>query len=149
MRSDSQDIPATSLGGGGGGLNSAALSSQGRSCVLAQEVLEVKAGFQIPLIECSLAEAKKIQLEGKLGSEVNYLFVHPPSVDEMTRRLLRSRPGEDTQLSLLHKQNKMIAEVKDSKELKWITKSLENSGTTDEFIKKAAIFIVFQMYKLK
>jgi hypothetical protein len=43
----------------------------------------------------------------------------------------------------------MIAEVKDSKELKWITKSLENSGTTDEFIKKAAIFIVFQMYKLK
>jgi hypothetical protein len=47
------------------------------------------------------------------------------------------------------KQNKMVAEVKESKELKWITKSIENSGTREDFIKKAAIYIVFQMYKLK
>jgi len=75
--------------------------------------------------------------------------VYPPSVDEMTRRLLRSRPGEDTQQSLMLKQNKMVAEVSESKELKWITKSIENSGTREDFIKKAAIYIVFQMYKLK
>ena len=43
----------------------------------------------------------------------------------------------------------MIGEVNDAKELKWITKSLENSGTREDFIKKAAIYIVFQMYKLK
>jgi hypothetical protein len=43
----------------------------------------------------------------------------------------------------------MVAEVKEAKELKWITKSLENNGTREDFIKKAAVYIVFQMYKLK
>jgi hypothetical protein len=45
------------------------------------------------MIECSLSEAKKIHEEGKLGTDVNYLFVYPPSVEEMTIRLLRTRPG--------------------------------------------------------
>jgi hypothetical protein len=90
-------MPATSLGGS---FASSAKSSQGRSCVRADEVLEIKAGFQIPLIECSLVEAKKIHFDAKLGDEVNYLFLYPPSVEEMTRRLLRARPGEDTVQSL-------------------------------------------------
>ncbi len=54
-------------------------------------------------MECSLAEAKRIHMEAKLGPDVNYIFLHPPSAQEMTVRLLRSRPGMDTKQSLLMK----------------------------------------------
>ena len=53
------------------------------------------------MIECSLQEAKRIYSDAKLGAEVNYLFLQPPSVEEMTIRLLRQRPGQDTQESLV------------------------------------------------
>lgn len=55
------------------------------------------------MIECSLAEAKKIHLEGKLGPDVNYIFVHPATVEDLAIRLIRQKPGQDTQLSLLMK----------------------------------------------
>jgi len=45
------------------------------------------------MIECTLKEAKKIHEDGMLGNDVNYLFLHPPSVEDMTVRLLRKRPG--------------------------------------------------------
>jgi hypothetical protein len=45
------------------------------------------------MIECSLSEARKIHADQKLGEDVNYLFVQAPTVEEMTIRLLRNRPG--------------------------------------------------------
>ena len=57
---------------------------------------KIKSDFKIALIECSLAEAKRIKSEDKLGPDVNYVFLHPPSADELAVRLLRSRPGQDT-----------------------------------------------------
>jgi guanylate kinase len=71
------------LSGSGG------VSSDAKSCVLTDEVLETKKRYKICLIECSLNEAKKIHTEAKLGTDVNYLFVHPPTADDMTVRLLR------------------------------------------------------------
>ena len=52
------------------------------------------------MIECSLTEAKKIHTDQLLGPDVHYIFLHPSSVDEMTLRLLRTLPGEDTKLTL-------------------------------------------------
>jgi hypothetical protein len=65
------------------------VTSDAKSCVLTEEVLETKKRYKICLIECSLTEAKKIYTDAKLGTDVNYLFVHPPSADDMTVRLLR------------------------------------------------------------
>lgn len=76
-----------------------------RLCVLTEDVLYIKSQYKVALVECSLQEAKKIHLEGKLGADVNYLFFTPPSAEEMTVRLLRSRPGQDSQLSLNLKVN--------------------------------------------
>ena len=57
------------------------------------------------MIECSLTEARKINADQKLGEDVNYLFVQAPSVEEMTIRLIRNRPGQDTRESLELKCN--------------------------------------------
>ena len=101
------------------------------------------------MIECSLREAKKIQSEGKLGADVNYIFVAPPTEQDLAIRLIRSRPGQDTQQSLQVKQNQMRADVEEAKRLPWITKSFVNGASKEDFLKKAALYIVFQLYKLK
>jgi guanylate kinase len=75
----------------------------GKSCVLNAELTRIKSDQQIALVECSLAEAKRIHTEAKLGPDVDYIFLRPPSAQEMTVRLLRSRPGMDTKHSLLMK----------------------------------------------
>jgi hypothetical protein len=44
----------------------------------------------------------------------------------------------------------MEADVEEAKHLKWLTKSFENKGTNvHTFLKKAALYIVFDLYKLK
>lgn len=101
------------------------------------------------MIECSLKEAKKLHEEAILGEDVNYVFLHPPTVDEMTVRLLRKRPGQDTKESLHHKQITMLAEVEEAKKLPFITKIFESSGSKEDFLKKTALYIVFQLYKMK
>ena len=37
----------------------------------------------------------------------------------------------------------MRADVEESKNLKWITKSIENKGSKDDFLKKAGLYVVF------
>jgi guanylate kinase len=101
------------------------------------------------MIECSLQEAKRIHSEGKLGNEVNYIFLHAPTVEDMTVRLLRSKPGQDTQQSLTAKQNRMRADIEEAKKLPFINKTFVSEGSKEDLIKKAAIYIVFQLYKMK
>lgn len=67
----------------------------------------------------------------------------------MTIRLLRQRPGQDTQQSLMLKHNQMQADINEAKDLKWLTKIIENAGSKEDFIKKASLYVVFQMYKMK
>lgn len=95
------------------------------------------------MIETSLKEAKQIYNEAKLGTDVNYLFVHPPSVEEMAIRLIRTKPGRDTAQSLLIKQNSMKADIEEAKNLKWLTKTIQNGGSKEDFLKQAALYIVF------
>lgn len=101
------------------------------------------------MIECSLTEARKIHADQKLGDDVNYIFVQAPSVEDMTIRLLRNRPGQDTRESLDLKQNQMRADVELAKTLKFIGKRFASEGTPDDFLKKAAVYIIFQLYKMK
>lgn len=101
------------------------------------------------MIECSLKEAKRLHEDATIGDDVNYIFLHPPTVEEMTVRLLRRRPGQDTKESLLQKQTTMLLEVEEAKKLPFITKIFENSGSREEFLKKVAVYIVFQLYKMK
>lgn len=134
-------------------------TGQGKTCILWEDVIIQKSlqkviqfnssMYQIAMIECSLTEAIKIHTDQLLGSDVHYVFLHPSSADEMTLRLIRHFPGEDTKLTLAVKQAKMEADVEDAKNLKWLTKSFENKGTTSSaFLKKAALYIVFDLYKL-
>jgi hypothetical protein len=41
----------------------------------------------------------------------------------------------------------MKADVEEAKVLKWLTKTLVNEGSKEDFLKKAALYIVFQMYR--
>ena len=101
------------------------------------------------MVECSLKEAKKIFDDQKLGEEVNYIFLQAKSVDDMTVRLLRQRPGQDTKESLMLKQNQMRADVEAAQNLKFLSKRFVNEGPIEDFLKKAALYIVFQLYKMK
>jgi len=67
----------------------------------------------------------------------------------MAVRMIRTRPGQDTQMSLKLKQTQAQLDIEEAKKLKYITKSIENSGTKEEFMKNAAVYVVFQLYKLK
>ena len=39
--------------------------------------------------------------------------------------------------------------MREAAELKWLTKTIVSEGTPEDFIKKAALYIVFQLIKLK
>ena len=39
--------------------------------------------------------------------------------------------------------------MKDAAGYKWLTKTMVSEGSTEDFIKKAGIYIVFQLIKLK
>ncbi|TNV86890.1 hypothetical protein FGO68_gene14576 [Halteria grandinella] len=140
MRNEADLMVGMRSGGGFGGMNSSIGSmSAGKSCVLLSEVIELRSQFKICMVECTLKEAKRIHEEGMLGDDVNYLFLHPPSVEDMTVRLLRKRPGQDTKEQLLHKQNMMRADVEEAKKLPFITKIFENAGSREDFLKKTAV----------
>ncbi len=98
------------------------------------------------MIECSLKDAKAIYTSSRIPC--NYIFVYPPTPEELAIRLIRNRPGQDTQNSLLLKQNQMRKDIEEVKSLKWINKSFPDDRL-DDFLKKTAIYIVFTLYKLK
>jgi hypothetical protein len=37
----------------------------------------------------------------------------------------------------------MRADMEEAKKLSWITRSFDNSGSRDDFLKKAALYVVF------
>jgi len=43
----------------------------------------------------------------------------------------------------------MRADVELAKTLKFIGKRFVSEGTADDFLKKAAVYIIFQLYKMK
>jgi len=43
----------------------------------------------------------------------------------------------------------MRADVEEAKKLPFITKIFENAGSREDFLKKTAVYVVFQLYKMK
>lgn len=65
----------------------------------------------------------------------------------MRCRLIRQRPEIETEQSILIKCHEMTAQVNEVKnQLKWIKWSLDSSGSEEEFIKKAAPYILLTLY---
>ena len=47
------------------------------------------------------------------------------------------------------KQNQMRADLEAAQNLKFLSKRFVNEGPIEDFLKKAALYIVFQLYKMK
>ncbi|CDW84318.1 guanylate kinase [Stylonychia lemnae] len=71
--------------------------------VLFEEASRLRNEFKIGIIETSLDGAKQIYAKQRLPC--NFIYVHPPTTDELAVRLIRNRPGKDTQHSMTLKQN--------------------------------------------
>jgi hypothetical protein len=67
-----------------------------------QEVLEAQSKRKIPIIECTdLKAARSIYAKGEV--ECNFVYVMPPSPEEIEIRLIRTRYGSETKQSLSNK----------------------------------------------
>jgi len=72
--------------------------------------------------------------------------VQPPSDIELETRIIRNRL--DSKEALKMRMLEAKAEMEQAPKLPWITKVFVNDKK-DEFLKKTALWIVFQAYKLK
>ncbi len=77
------------------------------------------------------------------------MFVYPPSEEEMRCRLIRQRPDVETDQSIIQKCNQMSAQVREVKDLSWINASMDSGGSEQDFLKRAAPHIIFEVYKFK
>jgi len=78
--------------------------------VLKADVEENQRLNQIPVIEVqSLRTAREIKDKG--GIDCNFIFVQPKSVEELSNRIIRTRPGSETKDSLTSKMNEAMKEM--------------------------------------
>ena len=80
--------------------------------------------------------------------DCNYIYIQPPSVESLSNRIIRTRPGTETKDSLATKMNYAWSEMELAKRLDFIDRVFTNHQEED-FLKKATVHLLFDLYKLK
>ena len=80
--------------------------------------------------------------------DVNVIYIQPTCITELSNRIIRTRPGEETKDSLSNKMSTALKEMEMAKRCDWIEKIYTNDNK-DEFVQKAAVHLMFSLYKLK
>ena len=76
----------------------------------------------------------------------NFIFVSPPSVEEMSNRLIRCCDVDESKESIAVKQSRMRQDLAMVKALEWISKSFV-SDAPGKVEKEAPLWIVHDLYK--
>ena len=78
--------------------------------ILFEDVQQNLRNNLIPMIECeSLNQAQWIHDQNII--DCNYIYIQPPSVEELSNRIIRNRPGLETKESLNLKMSKAVSEM--------------------------------------
>ena len=67
-------------------------------------------------------------IKEKSEMECNYVYIKP-EMQSLETRLIRSRPGSETQTSLTQLIHKSVRDIEQAKSAKWIDKIFENNDT--------------------
>lgn len=98
------------------------------------------------MIECeSLNQAQWIHDQNIINC--NYIYVQPPSVEELSNRIIRNRPGLETKESLNLKMAKAVSEMDKAKRFDWI--SVFTNTHEKEFLNQVTVFLIFKQYHLR
>lgn len=115
------------------------------SGVLEADVANLRASHFIPVIECSyLAKAQEIHREHE---DANFIYIQPKSIEDLTNRIIRKRPGTETQDSLNNKMSYAYKEIEHARGLDFINHIFTNDDLK-EFLDKAGAHLVHHVYKL-
>jgi len=115
--------------------------------ILHQDVINCQKSNTIPLIECSqLMVARHIHDTSSI--DCNFVFIQPKSIEELSNRIIRKRPGQETKESLSMKMNYAFKEIEMAKRLDWID-SIFTNDQEEDFIKKATVHLLFETYDLQ
>ena len=115
--------------------------------VLAKDVRNITKERKVAVIECqSLDQVKKMKERGLF--DCFYVYIRPPSVDDIEVRMIRNRFGLDTQASLNHKLKLIRLELSmiEGKQRNLFDKILVNDNRQD-FLKRAGVHVVYNLYK--
>jgi guanylate kinase len=99
------------------------------------------------VIECAQLQKAKLTLD-EHGLDCNVIYVQPCSIEELSNRVIRNRPGTETKDSLQNKMNFALKEMEFAKRCDWIERIFTNDKI-DEFTQKATVHLMFILYKLK
>ena len=88
--------------------------------ILLDDIIYSLSDHRIPMIECeSLGKASFLRDTHKT-LDCNYIFIQPPSVEELSKRIIRNRPGLESKESLKDKMTSAMAEMEKAKRLDWL-----------------------------
>ena len=79
---------------------------------------------KVALIECELQEAIRMvhTKEEAEHLEFNYIYLRPPTVEDLATRLIRSYSARETMFSIRQKQGRMIQDMAAVDGLSWMNK---------------------------
>lgn len=75
-----------------------------------------------------------------LHDQAVFIYIQPPSVEELSKRIIRTRPGTETEATLTAKMTYAMREMEMAKRLDFIDHIFTNSNQED-FIKRAACYL--------
>jgi guanylate kinase len=115
-----------------------------QSGVLRTDVQKAMDNHLVPIIECQTL-SKAVEIYDKDPNTV-IIFVQPKSIDELTKRIIRSRPGTETEETLNYKMNVAQSEMNKALGLSCINKIFTNEET-DDFVNQASAHLIHNVYK--
>mmetsp|Transcript_35632 Transcript_35632/g.54501 ORF Transcript_35632/g.54501 Transcript_35632/m.54501 type:complete len:141 (-) Transcript_35632:44-466(-) len=115
--------------------------------VLLNEVKSIQREKKVGIIECeSLAQVKAIKEKGFIDSF--FVYVRPPSIQDIEIRMIRNRFGQDTKETLQHKLKMIDLELK---EVNTPASSLFDKIVVNDlrkkFLDRVVVHIMFNLYK--
>lgn len=76
------------------------------------------------------------------GLDCNVIYIQPCSIELLTNRVIRERPGTETKDSLKIKMNNALKEMEMAKRCDYVDKIFTNDNM-EEFTQKAAVHLMF------
>lgn len=107
--------------------------------MLLNDVYSLMNLHTIPMVECSyLATAEEIQ---KKHTNAKFVYIQPKSIEDLSLRIIRKRPGTETESSLSNKMNYAFREIEHARGCDWIDHVFTNDEL-EEFLGKVGAFLV-------
>lgn len=117
-----------------------------QSGILVSDVQKIINNHKVALIECELQEAIRMlhYREEQERLAINYIYLQPPSVEELECRLIRQ--GNETMDSIRHKKGKMIQDMAALEGLDWVNKVFVIHNQ-EELMKEVPVHVIHKLYK--